>query len=201
LKLVGYTGLLNDANGQFIGNWAEPRFERKLPAAVTTLLGIVPAPNNAVQQLYEKLFAALEVKLRAVSFLGPLGIDAFVYRDVNGQLRLKPIVEINPRYTMGRVTVELMTRAAQGSFGLFRLFNRASLRSEGCHDFVALAHQLRGKFPLQFSNDPAHRITEGAVCLNDPEQAQVCLAVFQVFRSPPPFLLRTAVAPVSDSSA
>jgi hypothetical protein len=146
-------------------------------------LGVLPVAGNPVQLLYEKLFVALEAELRALNFLGPLGIDAFVYRDATGARRLKPVVEINPRYTMGRVTVELMQRAAQGSHGLFRLINRASLRAEGDENFASLGQQLREKFPLQFSNDPARRIAEGAVCLNDPEQAQVCLAVFQVFRS------------------
>ncbi|HEX5218067.1 MAG TPA: DUF455 family protein [Verrucomicrobiae bacterium] len=193
LKLCGYTGLINDAKGQFIGNWAEPKFERKLPSAVTSLLGVVPSLSNPVQQLYESLFARLEEELRQVDFLGPLGIDAFVYRDAAGARRLKPIVEINPRFTMGRVTVELMKRAAQGSYGLFCLCNRASLRSEGCDDFVALSQKLRKQFPLHFSNDPARRIAEGVVCLNEPEQAQVCLAVFQVFRNAPAFLRRTGV--------
>jgi hypothetical protein len=182
LKLIGYTGLLNDAKGQFIGNWAEPKFERKLPSTLTSLLGVVPAAGNPVHRLFEEILAALELALRAVDFLGPLGIDAFVYCDANGVRRLKPIVEINPRYTMGRVTVELMARAAQGSHGWFRLFNRASLRDEGCEDFASLSQQLHEKFPVQFSNDPARRIAEGAVCLNDPQLAQVCLAVFQVFR-------------------
>ncbi len=185
LKLCGYTGLLNDAKGQFLGNWAEPKFERKLPAAVTSLLDFRPAPGNRAQILFARLFAALEAELRAVNFIGPLGIDAFIYRTATGERRLKPVVEINPRYTMGRVTVELMKRAAQGSFGLFRLINRTQLRAEGCEDFVSFATQLTSKFPLQFTSEPARRISEGAVCLNDPAQAQVCLAVFQVFRHAP----------------
>ena len=183
LKLVGYTGLLNDAKGQFLGNWAEPKFERKLPSAVTSLLRVLPSPGNKVQMLFESLIGALETELRGVNFLGPIGIDAFIYRTATGERRLKPIVEINPRYTMGRVSVELMKRAAQGSFGLFRLINRAQLRSEGCEDFVSFAKQLKSKFPLQFASEPARRISEGAVCLNDSEQAQACLAMFQVFRN------------------
>lgn len=201
LKLIGYTGLLNDAKGQFIGNWAEPKFERKLPAAVPALLGVRPAADNPGQRLFANLFASLESELQAVKFLGPLGIDAFIYRDAHGRRRLKPVVEINPRYTMGRVLVELMARAAQGSHGQFRLFNRAALRAEGCADLVSLGQRLREKFPLQFARDPARRIAEGAVCLNDPEQARVCLAVFQVFRSAPASIRRTGVAPVFDSAA
>ena len=32
LKLCGYTGLINDARGQFQGNSAAPKFERRIPA-------------------------------------------------------------------------------------------------------------------------------------------------------------------------
>ncbi|MBK1828350.1 DUF455 family protein [Haloferula rosea] len=39
-------------------------------------------------------------------YRGPLGVDAFLYRDEKGGIRLKPVVEVNPRYTMGRVAVE-----------------------------------------------------------------------------------------------
>ncbi len=183
LKLRGYTGLLSDGRGQFLGNWAEPKFERKLPTAVTSLLGVLPTPGNMVQRLHERIFSALEAELRVVNFIGPIGIDAFIYRTAMGERRLKPVVEINPRYTMGRLSVELMARAAHGSFGLFRLMNRARLRVEGCENFVSFARHLREKFPLRFAANPTNRISEGAVCLNDPDQAQVCLAVFQVFRS------------------
>ena len=51
-----------------------------------------------------------------VNFIGPVGIDAFVYRDATSVTRLKPVVEINPRYTMGRVLVELMKQTARGRF-------------------------------------------------------------------------------------
>jgi hypothetical protein len=152
---------------------------------VPSSLKVLPVAGNKLQLLYEGIFAALETELRAVNFLGPLGIDAFIYRDAAGDRRLKPIVEINPRYTMGRVTVELMKNAAQGSSGLFRLFNHAALRAGGCDDFVSFARKLREIFPLQISSEASRRISEGAVCLNDPREAQVCLAVFQVFRSMP----------------
>jgi hypothetical protein len=82
------------------------------------------------------------------------------------------------------VTVELMKRVGQGSFGLFRLVNRAMARSEGFDDFTTYARALQEKCPLRFMGEPNPRISEGAVCLNDPAQSQVCLAVFQVFREP-----------------
>ncbi|MCH7227849.1 DUF455 family protein [Haloferula sp. A504] len=38
---------------------------------------------------------------------GPLGVDAMFFRDAAGELRFRPVVEVNPRFTMGRVAVEL----------------------------------------------------------------------------------------------
>jgi hypothetical protein len=40
--------------------------------------------------LYADIFKFLETELRDVDYVGPLGIDAFVYRDATGQPRLKP---------------------------------------------------------------------------------------------------------------
>ncbi len=180
LKLCGYTGLLNDAKGQFQGNSAAPGHQKKIPA---NLIALFPEPPDIAQRLhalYADIFALLEIELRRVNYLGPVGIDAFAYRDMSGKIRLKPVVEINPRYTMGRLTVELMKHVAPGSRGLFRLVSRKQALAEGFGDFVAFARSLTEKFPIQLKGEPSPRISEGAICLNDPAQAQVCLAIFQV---------------------
>ena len=92
-------------------------------------------------------------------------------------------MEINPRYTMGRLTVELMKQTSPGSSGTFRLVSRAMAQAEGSADFPAYAAALRARAPLRLDAEPARRIHEGALCLNDPAQAQVCLAVFQANRT------------------
>ena len=97
---------------------------------------------------------------------------------------MKPVVEINPRYTMGRVTVELMKQVAPGSHGFFRLLNRATLKGLGFDGFPAYVNQLHEHQPLALAGEPRPRIREGALCLNDPAAAQVCLAVFEVTRLP-----------------
>jgi hypothetical protein len=183
LKLCGYTGLLNDAKGQFQGNVALPGHQKKIPA---NLIALFPEPPDIAQRLhslYADIFSLLEEELRRANYLGPVGIDAFAYRDAGGNIRLKPIVEINPRYTMGRVTVELMKHVAPGSRGLFQLISRKQALAEGFADFTAYARSLSKRFPIQLKGEPAPRISEGAICLNNPAQAQVCLAVFQVSRS------------------
>ena len=178
LKLCGYTGLINDARGQFQANFAEPHHHKRIPARVVSLFPEPPDISQRLLEVFGDIFSALEAELRAVDFTGPLGIDAFVYRAADGALKLKPVVEINPRYTMGRVLVELMRQTCQNTFGTFRLVNAAQLRAEGFADFPGFAQALAEQYPVQREGEPVPHIRRGAVCLNDPATAQVCLAVF-----------------------
>jgi hypothetical protein len=183
LKLCGYTGLIADARGQFQGNWAETHHHKRIPSKIIARFNEAADVSGILLGFYADIFAMLEIELRARRFIGPLGIDAFIYQDDAGKRRLKPVVEINPRYTMGRVTVELMKQTCQGSCGTFRLLNLAQLKAEGVGDFPAYARRLEEQFPLQMAGEPMPKIREGAICLNDPARAQVCLAVFQVTRA------------------
>ena len=183
LELRGYTGLINDRKGQFQANWAAPNYLRRIPNAVAALFHEPRDIATHLQHLYTEIFSLLEAELRRVDYIGPLGIDAFVYRTAAGECRLKPIVEINPRYTMGRLTVELMKQTSPGSFGLFRIVSRAVARKEGFEDFTAYDRRMSERFLLQLEGSPVPKIREGALCLNDPAKAQSYLAVFQVSRT------------------
>jgi len=180
LKLCGYTGLINDRKGQFEANWAAANCDCRIPAVVAALFREPANISGRLQRLYGNILSLLEAELQRVGFVGPVGIDAFVYRTPQGGCRLKPVVEINPRYTMGRLTLELVKRVCPGSCGLFRLVSRAQARVEGFADFVGYAASLSERFPLRLEGEPVSKIREGALCLNDPAEAQVCLATFQV---------------------
>ena len=188
LKLCGFTGLINDARGQFVANFAESHHHKRIPAKVASQFRAAADISGRLLEFYDELFARLETELRTVDFTGPVGIDAFVYRDASGSARLKPVVEINPRYTMGRVLVELMRQTCQNRAGVFRLVNAAQLRAAGFENFSAYARALEEKSPLKLEGEPVPRIREGALCLNDPAEAEVCLAVFQVGRTVDEFL-------------
>ena len=137
-----------------------------------------------VQRLYAQLFDLIEAELRRAEFVGPLGIDAFVYRTPEGRFRLKPLVEINPRHTMGRLTLELMQHTCPGSCGEFRLVSIATAQREGYESLAAYARYLVERFPVRLGGNPVPRIREGALCLNDPAVAQRCLAIFRVSSTP-----------------
>ncbi len=201
LKLCGYTGLINDARGQFQANVALPGHQKKIPA---NLIALFPEPPDIAQRLhalFAEIFALLEAELRRANFFGPLGIDAFAYHDADGKIRLKPIVEINPRYTMGRVTVELMKHVAPGSRGEFRLVSCKQALAEGFENFTNYVRSLSEKFPIQLKGEPSPRISAGAICLNDPTRAQVCLAIFQVAYAAGDFSLADLTASSSSQRA
>ncbi|MBM3829198.1 MAG: ferritin-like domain-containing protein [Verrucomicrobia bacterium] len=180
LCLLGYTGLLTDARGQFLANTASPNFARALPPAVADYLQGQRGAVTEVRSVFDALFRSLEVAFKATGYLGPIGVDAFLYRDSEGYIRLKPVVEINPRYTMGRLTLELMRRVVPGAGGLFRLANAAMLRASGFADFSSYAAHLRLRHPILLEGEPLPRLRSGAICLNDPAQAKATLAVFFV---------------------
>jgi uncharacterized ferritin-like protein (DUF455 family) len=183
LKLWGYTGLINDRKGQFQANWAAANYDRRIPANVAALFRQPADISGHLQRLYSDILSLLESELQRAGFVGPVGIDAFVYRTPQGGCRLKPVVEINPRYTMGRLTLELMKHTCPGSCGLFRLVSLAQACAEGFSDFVGYARALNKQFPLRLEGEPVPKIREGAFCLNELARAQVCLATFQVSRS------------------
>ena len=56
--------------------------------------------------------------LQAVGYMGPAGVDAMIVRTSNGY-KIRPIVEVNPRYTMGRIAHELSRFVHPKSKGWF----------------------------------------------------------------------------------
>lgn len=188
LKLCGFTGLLNDARGQFIANYAESQWPSRFPARITSLFGKSFDFSQRLREFYEDVFARLETELHTRNFSGPIGLDAFVYRDAMTGLRLKPIVEINPRYTMGRLLLELLRQASPGGTGILRLVNAAQIRTAGFTDFPSFARSLEVEYPLKSANLSGSPNFEGALCLNEPAAAQTVLAVFRTAHDPGSFL-------------
>jgi len=186
LKLCGYTGLVNDQRGQFQANWADSNAARKVPGNLPQpFLERVGVPAK-FYRFYRDVFTQLEGELIKAGYFGPLGTDAFIYRTADGLFGLKPVVEINFRYTMGRLTLELMKRACPGTMGVFRLVNRAMAQSEGFGSFADFAHALASRAPLRTAGSPVPKIQQGVLCLNDPAEAQEYLALFQVGRTVDP---------------
>jgi hypothetical protein len=136
--------------------------------------------GGRLRRLHQRLKELLEPRLREIGFQGAIGIDAFAYRDPEGGLRLKPVVEINPRYTMGRLMLELRRHVANGSSARLELVGLPAIKKAGSDSFLDHAAKLQAQEPLVLAGSPKPLIRSGVVCLTDPARTQGCLAVLRV---------------------
>ena len=115
---------------------------------------------------------ALGVRLRECGYQGPAGIDALIWREPSsGRLYLKPVVELNPRWTMGRVALELEKHIVPGvsASWIFGSANKSELR--------LLARQN----PLELDvSDGRPRLKKGILFTNDPERSHHVLTALVV---------------------
>jgi hypothetical protein len=87
-RLLGITPLLCDRSGRFCGSCF-----------------------GEDSEAHRDWSDAIEISRRAVEriqhagYFGPVGIDAMRYRDSDGEPRLRPLQDINARWTMGRIAL------------------------------------------------------------------------------------------------
>ena len=113
--VVGWTRFLTDGRGQYRGSFVGS-ITAGLDEQVKRFLYGDGRDARRLARLGEQLAEWLAEPLRAAGYRGPVGVDAMVYRD-GDCLRLKPIVEINPRTTMGRVALKLQQAVNSGTHG------------------------------------------------------------------------------------
>jgi len=108
--------------------------------------------------------------LAKTGYEGPYGIDAFAYRrgDSTGHgtgYDLRPLVEVNTRFTMGRVALEIERSIPHGTVGFWRHFSGHEIKKMGYHSFVDFYAALKAP--------------EGGkvVATNDPLMARMLLSV------------------------
>ena len=182
LRVVGHTELMCDQRGQYQGNRVGIDYGKRLPLPVRRLAPHREGGASAWELVFHQLHELLESELQAVDFHGAAGIDAFVYRASGGAPRLKPLVELNPRHTMGRVALELHRRAAPGSSTVFRILRLSGLKRDGFLSLENYAQHLHQSSPVELSGSPVSRIVRGTVCLNDPKASEEYLAVAEYGR-------------------
>ncbi|MGQ0634704.1 MAG: hypothetical protein ACT4QC_08840 [Planctomycetaceae bacterium] len=67
--------------------------------------GVPPTAGNSLWQPAVEVALRVALRLQALGYFGPLGIDAAMYRDVAGQVRIRPLQDLNARFTLGRLAL------------------------------------------------------------------------------------------------
>lgn len=189
LRLLGYVRLHNDRRGRFQAcSTAKPL----TAGAGDEVTRFFYGKERRVQRFYEEtLPALLRPHLERLCYTGPLGIDSMIAREPDGSLHHHPVIEINPRYTMGRVFLELARHVVKGERAVFQILTAKHLAAMKMESFTGLADQLQERSPLRFTTyqNDCMRLRSGALVLNDPAHAQSFLAVLRVGQSAEPLLL------------
>ncbi len=120
VKLVGMTRVINDAAGRYLGTLVHPKWTSGLDRELTEFL----FREEDVMSLYKVEILELLERLVADDFRGNLGVDAMVYQ-VGGELKLRKVVEVNPRMTMGRVALELLKKSGLSGAGFYQILRKS----------------------------------------------------------------------------
>jgi uncharacterized ferritin-like protein (DUF455 family) len=175
IKYIGATRFWTDVRGQYRGHLIG-RMMDDLGSAVIQSWHHPGGWHESLKSL------ALEVgqKAHGRGYYGPLGIDAFIYR-VDHQLHLRPLLELNPRWSMGRMAMVLQQRLAAKQCGIWIHISRQECLKSGLKTFGALVEALRQSHREDIRTHAHTRlIHRGVFPINDPSQARQSLALLVV---------------------
>ncbi len=140
-KSLGWTRSLVTAGRKYAGTrLSKPFFDCAPEVRHFLLANRAEKLNTIVNWLAPRLAAEFSPR----NFTGCFGVDAFVYRGLGGKLLVKPVVELNPRMTMGHVALAMQKRVAPGVAADFRILTKSQ--------WSQLPHSIQ-RAPLTTSHD------------------------------------------------
>jgi uncharacterized ferritin-like protein (DUF455 family) len=171
--VAGWTRFWTDSTGRFrAASGQGPMVD--LPVAARRLLVGDGRDPRRLDRVARALRDAVGPALRVAGVRGPVGIDAMVVQRPDGSARLHPLVEINPRLTMGRVALALGERSAPGRAVVLALPTSEEL---GGSDPAAGWARLAAGWPTAVRDG---RLSAGLVALGDPAAARGRLPIWGV---------------------
>jgi len=130
IDLQGYSFSLNDDKGHFIGgniNWPHEKDELSQFLTQETLEESANILINALKSINPHHF-----------YEGPIGVDAIVYLNEQKEYKIHPCLEINWRYNMGLVNINLKRFVDQSSKGNWFI---GSFQQEEWNNFIVKNQQ------------------------------------------------------------
>ena len=172
-RFLGWTRFLVDPRGQYQSSFIS-RVVSELELDIRKFLYDQGCNRHWLKHVFLELAAFVAEKMP--SYIGPLGIDALVYRQ-GSRLKLKPLVELNPRFTMGRVALQLGRRVHPRHPAIWVTLRDRDVQAAGFDTIKAFAAYVEKRYPVETRNG---QITDGVLFTTDPEQAQKVTTVLLV---------------------
>jgi hypothetical protein len=169
-NIAGITAFLTTPRGQYAGSIIGPK-------SLNFVVKKLCATNPFITQ--KQLVSALETsalhsseQMSQVGYYGPFSQDAFIYASnaESSDLKLRNLVEINARLSMGRVALEIGKHIDPSAIGWMYLVNRRAMELAGCQSLRQYADQISALSPTRLSSIRGQNklIKQGAVWITDP---------------------------------
>lgn len=152
ISFVGISNFTADSKGRYIGNNLNGLPDEMDPR-------LVEFARNVPQFVVEPLIRILGNSKIAESYEGFFGVDALIYEDESGNLRINPCLEINLRYNMGLLSIQLETFLLPGKKGIYRTW------FEPGRMYLDFKNQMEEKYPIRLNRQ---RLEAGFLSLTDP---------------------------------
>ncbi len=172
VRFRGITRFFTTPAGRYRGTWAGPALG-PMPQELTRFLHGDGRDRRWLTRMAGEVAARVGQEAASLGHQGPVGIDALVCR-WQGRPRLQPLVEINPRTTMGRVGLAMQDRVASGRAALFVVLSRSDLKQSGYKSFLDWS-QTR-----EAPSFDGSRVRQGVWFPTDPEPARAFTSALAV---------------------
>jgi len=137
IQYLGYSTFTTNYNTQYAGNNLK-ELKRQLSDEEKSFLS-----PELLLHVTDALKVILERSTIFTQYEGFIGIDALLYRDEANQLRIQPCLEMNMRYNMGLLALELEKKLAPSSYGELKI---ERFKAGQAHQFHEVQKQ---RYPLK----------------------------------------------------
>ncbi|MGE9268329.1 MAG: DUF455 family protein [Verrucomicrobiales bacterium] len=100
-RLLSLSRQETDAQGRWLGSVSTAKVARGLPRELAE-----PLMGRVLPTFEKEVLPLLETRLAELAYEGPWAVDSFFYRQADGELAWQPVVELNGRWSMGRLAHE-----------------------------------------------------------------------------------------------
>lgn len=125
IRQLGIIEQIISMSGQYLGSLSFPKFCSGMNPNIAQFLMEKVLPCYANNGRFTEALRNWAVKR---GFEGPLGVDAYLYRDNSGSLQHRTACEVNPRFTMGRVALDIRRQVAPGHGVCLEIVKAAELK-------------------------------------------------------------------------